>query len=575
MGIASVDSAARVVPRPVDGRPQGRPIGVAATTCSLQDVIESDLVVLWGANPANNQPVFMKYLYLAKQRGLPGRRRQPVPRARPRALLGAVERSSRRCSARRCATSTCRCGPAATSRWPTPCSSADRAGRGRRGVRRRPHRRAGTSSSAALDGQDARRPARRGRASTATQLDAFVDAVRRRRRGGPRVVDGHHPAPRRGRRRAGIVNLASPGQRRAATAPGSCRSAATPACRAAPRWAPTPPRCPGGVPVDAEHAAALARAVGLRRCPTAPGLTAPEMVEAAGRGELDVLWIVGRQLPRGAARPARGARPRSAGCRCASTRTSCSPRQMLVDGRRRDPAAGRHPLRAGGRRHRDHHRAPHRVQPRDPPPGRRGPQRVAALRRRRQPGAARPARRASRWPTNQALRAEIAEVVPLYAGIEDAGRHRRRGAVGRPPPLRRRRRSRRPTGRGRFTVARRPPTPTVPDGRVHRRRPGGASSSTRWSTAAVDPLTGAGRDAVYIDAADAAALGRRRRATASCCARATGTLRRARVKLVRLPARTLQVHWPEGNVLIAGGADHREPQSKVPDYNAVVTVERV
>ena len=45
------------------------------------------------------------------------------------------------------------------------------------------------------------------------------------------------------------------------------------------------------------------------------------------------------------------------------------------------------------------------------------------------------------------------------------------------------------------------------------------------------------------------------------------------LKVVRLPARSLQVHWPEGNVLISGGDDHREPHSKVPDYNAVVTVE--
>src|SRR4029079_7313954 len=44
-------------------------IGAAASTCSLQDVIESDLIVLWGANPANKQPVFMKYLYLARRRG--------------------------------------------------------------------------------------------------------------------------------------------------------------------------------------------------------------------------------------------------------------------------------------------------------------------------------------------------------------------------------------------------------------------------------------------------------------------------------------------------------------------------
>ncbi|MCC5950511.1 MAG: hypothetical protein JJU45_00295 [Acidimicrobiia bacterium] len=46
-----------------------------------------------------------------------------------------------------------------------------------------------------------------------------------------------------------------------------------------------------------------------------------------------------------------------------------------------------------------------------------------------------------------------------------------------------------------------------------------------------------------------------------------------RVRLAKLPARSLQVHWPEGNVLLAGGVEHREPGSKVPDYNAVVTVE--
>ena len=43
--------------------------------------------------------------------------------------------------------------------------------------------------------------------------------------------------------------------------------------------------------------------------------------------------------------------------------------------------------------------------------------------------------------------------------------------------------------------------------------------------------------------------------------------------MVRLPARSLQVHWPEGNVLISAGPQQREPQSRVPDYNAVVTVE--
>ena len=47
-----------------------------------------------------------------------------------------------------------------------------------------------------------------------------------------------------------------------------------------------------------------------------------------------------------------------------------------------------------------------------------------------------------------------------------------------------------------------------------------------------------------------------------------------RVHLARLPRRTLQVHWPEGNVVIGAGPEHRDPGSKVPDYNAVVTVRR-
>ncbi len=68
MGVAGVDSAARVCHAPSTLGLKAS-IGVAASTCSLQDVIESDLIVIWGANPANNQPVFMKYLYLARQRG--------------------------------------------------------------------------------------------------------------------------------------------------------------------------------------------------------------------------------------------------------------------------------------------------------------------------------------------------------------------------------------------------------------------------------------------------------------------------------------------------------------------------
>jgi anaerobic selenocysteine-containing dehydrogenase len=87
----------------------------------------------------------------------------------------------------------------------------------------------------------------------------------------------------------------------------------------------------------------------------------------------------------------------------------------------------------------------------------------------------------------------------------------------------------------------------------------------------VDPLTGAARDAVYIDKADARALGAADGAAVRLTS-AAGSFD-GRLKVVRMPARALQVHWPEGNVLISGGAGRREPRSKVPDYNAVVTVE--
>jgi anaerobic selenocysteine-containing dehydrogenase len=88
----------------------------------------------------------------------------------------------------------------------------------------------------------------------------------------------------------------------------------------------------------------------------------------------------------------------------------------------------------------------------------------------------------------------------------------------------------------------------------------------------VDPLTGAARDAVFIDGDDAGALGLGAGDPVRLRS-ATGTYD-GHVRLARLPAGTLQVHWPEGNVLIAGGTERREPASKVPDYSAVVTVER-
>jgi molybdopterin-dependent oxidoreductase alpha subunit len=68
MGTNSIDNAARVCHSPSTFGLKGS-VGVAATTCSYTDWIGSDLVVFVGSNVANNQPVAMKYLYHAKKAG--------------------------------------------------------------------------------------------------------------------------------------------------------------------------------------------------------------------------------------------------------------------------------------------------------------------------------------------------------------------------------------------------------------------------------------------------------------------------------------------------------------------------
>src|SRR6185295_2844331 len=61
LGSANIDNAARICHSPSTYALRGG-LGVAATTCSYSDIIGSGLVVFIGANPANNQPVTMKYL---------------------------------------------------------------------------------------------------------------------------------------------------------------------------------------------------------------------------------------------------------------------------------------------------------------------------------------------------------------------------------------------------------------------------------------------------------------------------------------------------------------------------------
>ena len=68
LGTNNIDNAARICHSPSTAAMK-RSLGVAATTCSYRDWIGSDLVVFFGSNPANDQPVTTKYLQQAKKTG--------------------------------------------------------------------------------------------------------------------------------------------------------------------------------------------------------------------------------------------------------------------------------------------------------------------------------------------------------------------------------------------------------------------------------------------------------------------------------------------------------------------------
>ena len=97
LGTNNVDNAARICHSP-SGATMKASLGVAATTCSYSDWYGTDLVIFFGANPANDQPVATKYLEGAKKLGTkvvmvnpylePGMKKYWVPSSMESALFG-------------------------------------------------------------------------------------------------------------------------------------------------------------------------------------------------------------------------------------------------------------------------------------------------------------------------------------------------------------------------------------------------------------------------------------------------------------------------------------------------------
>jgi len=321
---------------------------------------------------------------------------------------------------------------------------------------------------------------------------------------------------------------------------------------------------PGGLAVTPENADALGRRYGFD-IPARPGLTAAEMVEAAGRGEMDMLWSSGGNFLE--------TLPEPDSVRMALARTPLrvhqdivvSP-QMLVEG---DevlllPAMTRYEQPGGGTETTTERRVVLSPEIPGPRPGEaRAEWAIFADvgRRVRPEGAA-----VLGLGSAAEIRAEIAAVVPEYtaiASLADGGDSFQWGGrllcEGWRFPT--------PDGRAHFSDAM-PTSPSLPARRYHlSTRRGKQFNSMVWRDR--DPLTGAARDALFLSADDAMAIGVSE-GQALVVRAASGATVQARAHVAPIRSGNVQMFWPEANALIAAG--RRDAVSGVPDYNAVVEI---
>ena len=163
----------------------------------------------------------------------------------------------------------------------------------------------------------------------------------------------------------------------------------------------------------------------------------------------------------------------------------------------------------------------------------------------------------------QAIRAEIAMAAPQYAGIETL-RAKGDAVQWGGPRLCENGQFPTPDGRARFTPLL-PPEFDLPEGAflLSTRRGKQFNSMVQRD---VDPMVGAPRDAILMSEEDAGGLGVRDGdpvEVRSDVGRYVGT-----AYVTRIKPRNLQMYWPEANAVLRRGI--LDPECGMPDYNAVV-----
>ncbi|MCA1833833.1 MAG: molybdopterin-dependent oxidoreductase, partial [Actinobacteria bacterium] len=321
---------------------------------------------------------------------------------------------------------------------------------------------------------------------------------------------------------------------------------------------------PGNRPVNEENARVMSGAWGFD-VPSWPGMNCLEQMDAAARGDLDLLWSAGGNFLETLPEPS-VIRAALENIRFRVHQDIVVTSQMLVPPREWAlllPARTRYEQHGGGTETTTEREIIYSPRIRGPVPGEAQSEweiftRAAA---RAYPGRA----AEIRFADAGAIRSEIARTTPLYAGIEKLERKGdhvqwggrilfRDGAFGTPD------------GKATFVAG------PLPESRL---QAGQFLLSTRRGKQfnsmvhrPVDPLTGARRDDVFLSEQDAALLKLKDGARVRLVSDA-GEMR-ARVKIARMRPGNVQVHWPEGQTLMRRGS--RDPECGIPDYNAVVRI---
>ncbi|MGA5756887.1 FdhF/YdeP family oxidoreductase [Nonomuraea bangladeshensis] len=561
LGSNNVDNAARICHSPSTVALK-ETIGAAATTCSYTDWIGSDLIVFVGSNPSNNQPVAMKYLYHAKKAGTriamvntyrePGMERYWVPSNAESALFGTkitdeffgvnvggdigflngvlkhlVENGwvDKEFVDRRTTGFEDACRAVAAQSW----EELEALSGASRDDMLRLARLLGEARSAVLVWS-----------MGITQHAYGEDNVRA-------IVNLALARGFLGRDKCGLMPIRGHSGVQGGAEMGAYATG-----------------LPGGLPVTPENAARFTELWGFE-VPDSPGLTATDMIDAAHRGELDALISSGGNFLE--------VLPDPAYCREALERLPLRVHvdivlssQMLVPGAGDVlllPAQTRYEMVGGVTETSTERRIIFSPEVEGPRVGEAWPEWkiFTELASRVRPEVA----DRVRFTGTPQIRDEIERAVPFYTGIAGLARFgdnvqyggRHLFADGR---------FQTPDGRGRFSAVTLPALER-PDGTfmVATRRGKQFNSMVHERR---DGFNGATREAVLMSAYDADRLGLPDGARVEL--RSGERTYEGRVLRAPLQPGNLQIHWPEGNVLL--DESRRSPQARIPDYNALVTV---